>query len=355
MPARPKQQHYVTRGYLEGFLESGQEHLFCYGRKRLASFQSRPSELARQRNYYSVRQPDGGWNDSLELEIEQRVETPGLEVIQMLSLAKTRLDWSQRNALSMFMAVQRFRVPHLRQMLDATHAHVVQQLLEEYDRRQQEHGGGRLWIRSISPFARADEDIGPPAYVSRQELEEARRTLQEDPGQFSRESLFSMAHSFATMFRRFKWSVYYLIGDSRFITSDCPVLIWHERDDVERAGIIRPDTHIEFPLSRTSMLSMTHDFPLINRLSRLKPGREARRLLENVPEIRVFRAGEPLARQFNLRQAQYCARWAFAGRQSDWLVEELTARSRNVRQRIVRDGDFIRLDALTGENGNLQP
>jgi hypothetical protein len=349
MPARPKQQHYVTRAYLEGFREPPREHLFCYGRKLQTPFQSSPSKLATQRSYYSFRRADGTWDDSLEREIEQRVEAPGIEVIQMLSAGKTRLNWSQRNALAMFMAVQRFRVPHLRQMIDASHAEMVQRLLDEYDRRQREQGDGRLWIRSISPVARAGEESRPRTYVSREELEEAQRSLKEDPGQFSRESLSSMAESFARPFRRMKWTVNYSIKEAPFISSDCPVLLWHERTDVEHAGIIRPDTHIEFPLSRTSLLSMTHDFALIDRLERLRHSREARRLLESVPEIRVSQTDEAAVREFNLRQAQYCSKWLFAGRQNDWLVEVLQERSRNVRQRWVRDGDFFRLDALTGE------
>ena len=349
MPARPKQQHYVTRAYLEGFLEPDNEFLLCYGRKRPTFFKSRPTELARQRSYYSFRQPDGTWNDSLEEEIERRVESPGLEVVRILASGNTRLKWPQRNALAMFMAMQRFRVPHLRQLLDASHAEMVQRLLAEYDRREKEQGPGRLWIRSISPVARPGEKERPPTYVSKEELEKELQSLQEDPGQFSRESLFSMAVSFERLFRRMKWTVHYSNGDEPFITSDCPALLWHERTDVEHAGIIRPDTHIEFPLSRTSLLSLTHDFALIDRFSRLRRDGEKRCLLDNLPEIRVMQADKGQVHEFNLKQAQYCSQWAFSGRQNDWLIEVLRGRSRNVRQRLVRDGDLFRLDSLTGE------
>lgn len=348
MPTRPKQQHYVTRAYLEGFLEAGHEFLFCYGRQRRSPFQSRPRELARERSYYSFRQADGAWNDSLEHEIAERVETPGLEIIRKLSSGNTRLDWPQRDALAMLMALQRFRVPHLRQIIDAVHAEVIQRLLSEYDRGHRERGAGRLWIRTIPLVSRHGDEENQGSYVSREELEKIQTSIQQDPGQFSRETLFSSTVSFAKMFRRMKWTIYYSDEDSPFITSDCPVLLRHEREDFGHAGIIRPDTHIEFPLSRTSFLSMTHDFALINRLGRLKGNREARRMLNHVPEIRVSRVGAEQVRQLNLSQAEYCSHWTFCGRQNNSLIEVLRARSRNVRQRISREGGLIRIESLAG-------
>jgi hypothetical protein len=189
MPPRPKKQHYVTRAYLEGFLESGRQFLFCYGRQRGIPFQGQPSELANERSYYSFRRPDGTWDDSLEHEIEQQVETPGLGALRALASGETRLQWPQRDALAMLMAVQRFRVPHLREMVDVAHAEVVQRCLVEYDRMQRERGPGRLWIRNVRPVPGAGAPEGPRAYVSREDLEEMQRSLREDPGQFSRESI----------------------------------------------------------------------------------------------------------------------------------------------------------------------
>jgi Protein of unknown function (DUF4238) len=349
MPARPKQQHYVTRAYLEGFLEPGHEFLFCYGRKRRSSFEGRPGQFARQRSYYSVRRPDGTWDDSLERDIELHVERPGLEVIRKLSKGKSRLDWSERNALAMFIALQRFRVPHMRQLLDAFHAETVRSLLNEHDRRERQEGPGRLWIQSLSPIARSEEDGRPRTYVTREELEAAQRSLQEDPGQFSRESLFEMAESFARVFCRMKWTVHHQAENTSFITSDCPVLLWHERPDIDHAGISRPDTHVEFPLTRNALLSMTHDFVLIESVKKARPGSGVRRLLENLPEVRITQANEALVHEFNLRQAQYCSQWVFAGRQNDWPIEILQGRSRNVRQRVVRVGNLIRIETLAGK------
>jgi hypothetical protein len=199
MPSRPKRQHYVTRAYLEGFLESA-PFLFCYGRQRGKPFQGQPSELAHERSYYSFRRPDGSWDDSLEHRIEQQVEGPGLDAMGVLAAAgHTRLDWSERDALAMLMAVQRFRVPHIREMLDATHADTIKELLNEYDQMQKERGPGRLWIRNVRPAPGGGVQEGPRTYVTRENLEEFQRSLSEDPGQFSRENIFGLAGGFCKL------------------------------------------------------------------------------------------------------------------------------------------------------------
>jgi Protein of unknown function (DUF4238) len=94
--ARPKQQHYVTRAYLEGFLGNSEQHLVCYGRGK-GPFRKSPGDLACQRNYYAIRKTDGTWDDSLEELIGKTVEDPGVPVIQKLASGRTRLSWTERD------------------------------------------------------------------------------------------------------------------------------------------------------------------------------------------------------------------------------------------------------------------
>jgi hypothetical protein len=88
----------------------------------------------------------------------------------------------------------------------------------------------------------------------------------------------------------------------------------------------------------------------MNLLDRTKGDRERRRILSRLPEIRIEEADEEQVRGFNVHQAQYCSRWVFCGQENDWLVELLRQQSRNIRQRIVRDGEFIRFESLTGHS-----
>jgi hypothetical protein len=149
-----------------------------------------------------------------------------------------------------------------------------------------------------------------------------------------------------------KWTVHYSNDHAPFITSDCPVLLRHEQENIENAGIARSDSHIEFPISRTSLLSLTHDLGLIDRVSRTRRDSERRRILDRLPEIRIAQADEQQVRDFNVHQGQYCSRWTFCGQHNNWLIEVLRQGSRNVRQRIVRDGEFFRFESLTGRSVN---
>jgi hypothetical protein len=47
---RVKKQHYVTKAYLDGFLERGEEQLFCWMRHKNAGFRKIPAEVAFQAN-----------------------------------------------------------------------------------------------------------------------------------------------------------------------------------------------------------------------------------------------------------------------------------------------------------------
>ena len=71
--ARPKQQHYVTRAYLDGFLASGSNQLVCYARNG-KMFNRGTQDIAKERNCYAFKGKDGQWDDSLEELIGRTVE-----------------------------------------------------------------------------------------------------------------------------------------------------------------------------------------------------------------------------------------------------------------------------------------
>ena len=129
--ARPKQQHYVTRAYLEGFLRPFAQHLVCYGRGR-GPFRRSPEDLACQRNYYALRKEDGTWDDSVKKLIGSEVEAPpGLPVIQKLASGKTRLTWQERNRVALLIAFQEMRTPTARERARAFSRILNERVLRE--------------------------------------------------------------------------------------------------------------------------------------------------------------------------------------------------------------------------------
>jgi len=347
MPARPKQQHFVTRAYLERFLDPDCERLFCYGRQRNAPFQSKPEQLARQRNYYSVPQADGSFDDSLEHRLEQ-VEVPGLEVIRKLAMGRTRLSLPERRSLALLMGVQRSRVPQVRNLVDSTYSEVTSTLLKWHDKQASE-GPGQMSLRRVPAYGSTAPIEGSEITVNRDEMKAALSSLDQDPEEFSRNGILRLAIRFAEIFLVMKWTVFYADSQTPFICSDCPVLFRYEGTDIAMGGIARPDTIIEFPLSRTSLLSLTHDIPLITRLNALGPrSSEAQAILKRTPEIRIVRADQAQVREFNLNQALYCSRWTYAGRENEWLLSALRAPSKSIRHRLTWDGKLIRVEATPG-------
>lgn len=48
---RPRQQHYVTKAYLDGFLPAGEGRLWVYSRGRLTAFRAAPENIAKIHNW----------------------------------------------------------------------------------------------------------------------------------------------------------------------------------------------------------------------------------------------------------------------------------------------------------------
>src|ERR1700691_5229537 len=319
MPPRPKQHHYVTKAYLDGFLEAGRAPLICYGRHRQDPFFRTTQDLATRRNYHSFKRADGTWDDSLELKLQKEVEDPGLRVLRLLDAGKTRLNWRQRDQMSLLVAAQRFRVPHIRQVIDSQNVEAVRAWLSEYKLREEETGGkpGRMIIGvsgGLKPNQKREIE------VTREDLENMLEECEGDPEGFSREEFMNLASSFAKIFRTMKWTMYYAPSDSRFITSDCPAAMHFARKDIETISIARPDCRILFPLSKSSLRSMEHDMVLAAKLKEIGPTARGRKLLNRLPEIRIATASAGDVESFNEIQADQASRWVFAGWQSDCLI-----------------------------------
>jgi hypothetical protein len=255
-------------------------------------------------------------------------------VLRLLAEGKTRLSWRQRDQMSLLVATQRFRVPHIRQVIDSQNLEAVRAWLSEYELREQETGGkpGRMII-GVSGSLRPDRKR--EIEVTKADLREMLETCENDPEGFSREEFMNLAARFSRIFRTMKWTMYYAPGPRRFITSDCPAAMHFARKDIDTISIARPDCRILFPLSKSSLLSMEHDMALVAKLKEIGPSSRGRKLLNRLPEIRIATPSAGEVQSFNEIQADQASRWVFAGQQSNWVIARLQRGSKNVRQ-VVR-------------------
>ena len=166
--ARPKQQHYVTRAYLDGFLTPGANQLVCYARNG-KMFPRRTLDIAKARNFYAFKNENGEWDDSLEEIIESAVETPGLPVLKKLAKGNARLKWEERTALAMLVAFQEVRTPSsIQRTIDYTKA-MAERLLRE--------------VRAANPTQKTIDLVGKDGKkntVTLAEIEESQADLEKE-------------------------------------------------------------------------------------------------------------------------------------------------------------------------------
>ena len=313
--ARPKQQHYVTRAYLEGFLRTSEQHLVCYGRGgNRGPFKRSPEDLASQRNYYAVKKEDGTWDDSIEKLLDETVEAPGLPVIQKLAGEETRLSWNERKYISLLIAVQEMRTPSARERARAFSQQLNERLFHEIKTADPEQ-------KTVGLFG----ESGKSTTVTLDEMTDAHQELCDDHSMEVHRSLMGAALKLAEYFKHMKFTVYYQTGDTEYVTTDTPVIrVFHNTAAAPLgAGINRRDIEIRFPLSHKAFLTLTHDEWLINKLERAQ-GSTRRRLLDALPEVRIKRATESEVTAFNKAHARHAHRWMFAPREVGWAASVLS-------------------------------
>src|SRR5438034_3167821 len=153
---RPKSHHFVTESYLRGFASgSGKKtHLYVYERGKAVPYKQNPKKVAKRSNYYSVQNPDGTFNDSLE-HFLGAIESEVIPTLRRLSSQDFQLGWEDRLNIAIFVALQEFRVPRTRENVEEGYGKLInhtlsfsadapgyfEQLLEELERQGQDIKG----------------------------------------------------------------------------------------------------------------------------------------------------------------------------------------------------------------------
>lgn len=307
--ARPKQQHYVTKAYLEGFLRISEQHLVCYGRGNKGPFRKAPQELASQRNYYALKKKDGTWDDSIENLLGETVEAPGLPVVRKLASGKTRLSWEERQQIAVLIAIQEMRTPATRERVRAMSKMLNERLFQEIKASDPEQDKIDLVGES-----------GKRVTVTLDEIAKSHEEMCDDHSMPIHRPLISSALKLAEYYQHMKFTVYYLTGNAEFLTTDTPVVrVFHNVESAPLgAGINQRDIEVRFPLSCKAFLALTHDHWLINKLERVGDAAR-RRLLAVLPEIRREYPTNAEATALNKAHARHAHRWVFAPQEVDWI------------------------------------
>jgi hypothetical protein len=312
--SRPKQHHYVTKAYLDGFLAPRAKHLFCYGRGGKA-FKRQPDEIAMQRNFYAYKNEEGEWDDSTEEMLEREVERPGLPIIKKLSEGRTRLNWKERQGLSLLIAFQETRTPAARQNVLSAAKIMTGQMLKA--------------IRESDPGQKTVDLIDKTGKMTTATIDDIVASYADLDNAHSEETLrltMGPALELHKYYKRMKYTVHYPLGPARFITTDTPVIRIFHGDRRVGTGVNRYDVEIRFPLSSNALLTITHDFQASVKLAQAKEYERAK-LLAKVPEVRIRYVSDAVVAAFNKAHAKHARVWAFAPTEVDWMNDILAAPS----------------------------
>jgi hypothetical protein len=332
MAGAPRRHHFVTKAYLDGFLEPEETGLFCYGRKRPKPFITAPVNLAHIRDYHSVKRADGSLDFSLEALIEREFETPGIPVLRRLSAGKASLGLSQRLALASLTALQGVRVPYEREFMDRHNRESLLGYIQEMD-----EGTRRLGkpVNAIEvAISTSDKVPAPEAWhrIERKDVEALLRETQDDPRRFSGETFLSLARDVAEIYARMKWTLYLATGENRFITTDCPVVRTFRNGPKPGMDIRSADCEISFPLSSRALLQMKHDNWSLSDADKKRSTWKRRQGRICNSEIGVIQADDDSVRLFNECHVDHAHLWAFSGAFQDWLLARMQGSPKGLKR-----------------------
>jgi hypothetical protein len=317
----PRRHHYVTKAYLEGFLEPGENNLCCYTRKRSAPFLSAPTNLANIRDFHSFKRPDGSIDCSLETQIEREIETPGIPIIRMVISGKTNLDFGQRLSLAKLVALQSVRVPFERNFMDSNNVDNLSSYLEEMDEASRKLNAP---VNAIDVAVTPRDDprlIKKWARITREQILAEIREAREDPRKSSRDTLVLLAGDLAKVFVQMEWIVYQASGTGCFITSDRPVVRTSTDNKGFGRGIRDLRSEISFPLSSTVMLRMKHYNWLLDEIRKRRPNEIKPRRKAPSQEIANLQVEDEFVELSNRTHANQAHLLVFSGRKQDWLCD----------------------------------
>jgi hypothetical protein len=274
---KPRDHHYVPRGYLRGFTEvPNRLHIYDKDAKRIR--QASTKGIAYSRDYYTVDTVDE--KDSSEVEENLgRIESV---VIPILSEIVTEKDLSnpKRADLAIYIAVQYGRTPVAKARMNEVATIVATNVTKS------------IMAEAVNDEAKYQEMVGrirsddPDRYVP------SRETLIEwilKPGPMAEVSMdngtyvkqfFENAEDIAEGLLRTQWAAITAPRGSSFITSDNPIglTINRELKEHEVLAIMLPDVTRFFPLDSKHCLVMTDDLK----------GREIERRPASNSEVRMI-------------------------------------------------------------------
>jgi hypothetical protein len=252
---RNVQQHFVTAAYLAGFTPeaSRDSKLWVYERNSGKIFRLIPDEAAKRRNYYSIPQQDGGFNDAVDTMLTA-LEGQAMPSLRKLVARDYSLSTFERALLGHLIAFQEFRTPWARASFQEMELHLAKQMM-----RTAAQAPGYLENRLEEFKADGTLDGSVTAQEMREALRNEKIKLVARP-HAGIDTMVSTAHHIGNIYTQMRWTVLHT-KEAEFITSDAPVV---RRDPGFRGGLyggglMNQTAEVWFPLCKGACLRVDHD------------------------------------------------------------------------------------------------
>lgn len=308
---RPILQHYVPRFLLREFADESSGNVSVYDKHEMRSFTAKPTRIGAQKEFYDLE-----ISESVILSVEEGLSDLEGEASRIISKIRkeeslANITREEKALLSYFIAVQSYRVPHMRDRL----VHMSQQIEE------------RLEGMGIDP-----ERVENWESLDRDGAKELTIRMMEENAQEIAPYIFDKS-----------WLLQRTSPDQPFYISDNPVALHNDRDHgpFGNIGFGVAGIQIHFPLS--SMLSLfivcpSHEETIKQGENKVwdlitsSPG-SSRLLWSHITRFselgEALDTGRPVELErpnvvhHNSLQVRNAGRWIFASRDEFDLVEEM--------------------------------
>lgn len=327
-PQRNIQQHFVTAAYLGGFTPDGtrDSQLYVYERKTNRMFRAIPDEVAKRRNYYSIPQKDGSFNDYADTMLTA-LEGQAIPVLQKVIAGDYNIPTFERALLGYLIAFQEMRTPWTRGVFQKMEVSLAEQMM---------HFGAKVpgyFERILNDLAK-DDKVDPPVSANqlRDALKNKRIKLQAMP-HAGIDTMVSLSQQIGNMYTAMRWTVL-RAGDGEFLTCDSPVARHNPSlRGMYGGGLMAHDAQVWFPLSKKSCLLITHDEERMTKFNDLLDAgkmKEARAVQEELSPIRDAELSRADVDIINRRTVLITDRFVYSPFESNNIPRLLRSESQNL-------------------------
>lgn len=246
MGTKKNKHHFVSRFYLEGFVDpDNSPYLWLYDKDRRSISKASSRDAGCRTLFYAFPKQDGTTDTNTLEDLLQEYESHVAPIFLKIE-SHGQLTNEERSALSAFLGLTLARVPNFRSMIEMNHARI----LKEVGVRMAQAGG----------FEKVKERLAEAGEPINEELHAKMVGMMKD-GKFnvevfphaSIEHFLKLAMDMAPLFHQMNWTFLVAKGRYSFVTSDNPLAYadpMHDPKSPYGVGLGHSNVEVTFPITQ---------------------------------------------------------------------------------------------------------